>query len=87
LRRLMGVADQIVASRFSSIDLGNKATIPGNPPSALLNAKGCPFKERCADYRPECSASVPAFRSLTRSQGLACHVHAPSSITSIARSA
>lgn len=25
LRRLMGVADQIVASRFSSIDLGNKA--------------------------------------------------------------
>ncbi|SKA56420.1 hypothetical protein [Enterovibrio nigricans] len=26
LRRLMGVADQIVASRFSSIDLSNKAT-------------------------------------------------------------
>ncbi|BDP35013.1 hypothetical protein VA208B3_13840 [Vibrio alginolyticus] len=25
LRRLMGVADQIVASRFSSIDLSNKA--------------------------------------------------------------
>ncbi len=26
LRRLMGVADQIVASRFSSIDLSNKAS-------------------------------------------------------------
>ncbi|MGY5538192.1 ABC transporter ATP-binding protein [Vibrio brasiliensis] len=68
-------------------DMDRLPTIPGNPPSALLNAKGCPFKERCADYQPECSASVPAFRSLTRSQGLACHVHAPSSITSIARSA
>ncbi|MCZ4292883.1 ABC transporter ATP-binding protein [Vibrio sinaloensis] len=68
-------------------DMDRLPTIPGNPPSALLHAKGCPFKERCADYRPECSASVPAFRSLTSSQGLACHVHAPSSITSIARSA
>ncbi|WP_280174687.1 hypothetical protein [Enterovibrio nigricans] len=27
LRRLMGVADQIVASRFSSIDLSNKAPV------------------------------------------------------------
>ncbi|WP_170915256.1 hypothetical protein [Enterovibrio nigricans] len=27
LRRLMGVADQIVASRFSSIDLSNKAVL------------------------------------------------------------
>ncbi|PKF48621.1 hypothetical protein AT251_24715 [Enterovibrio nigricans] len=27
LRRLMGVADQIVASRFSSIDLSNKAHV------------------------------------------------------------
>lgn len=68
-------------------DMDRLPTIPGNPPSALLNSKGCPFKERCTEYRPECSASVPPFRSITSSQGLACHVNAPSTITSIARSA
>ncbi|WP_238130027.1 hypothetical protein [Vibrio cincinnatiensis] len=31
LRRLMGVADQIVASRFSSIDLSNKAGVGLEP--------------------------------------------------------
>lgn len=70
-----------------SEDMDRLPTIPGNPPSALIHATGCPFKERCASYRPECSASIPPFRSLSNSQGLACHVHAPNTITSIARSA
>ncbi|MDC5805264.1 ATP-binding cassette domain-containing protein [Vibrio europaeus] len=70
-----------------SEDMDRLPTIPGNPPSALIHNKGCPFKERCNEYRPECSAQMPPFRALSTSQGLACHVNAPASITSIARSA
>ncbi|WP_244556698.1 DUF7681 family protein [Enterovibrio nigricans] len=40
LRRLMGVADQIVASRFSSIDLSNKA-------KAKLKTALRPLKATC----------------------------------------
>lgn len=68
-------------------DMHRLPTIPGNPPSALIHNKGCPFKERCSAYRPECSATVPPFRALSGRQGLACHVNAPASITNIARSA
>lgn len=68
-------------------DMHRLPTIPGNPPSALIHNKGCPFKERCSVYRPECSATVPPFRVLSGRQGLACHVNAPASITNIARSA
>ncbi|WCP69652.1 ATP-binding cassette domain-containing protein [Vibrio tubiashii] len=70
-----------------SEDMDRLPTIPGNPPSALIHNKGCPFKERCNEYRAECSAQMPPFRALSTSQGLACHVKAPASITSIARSA
>lgn len=68
-------------------DMDRLPTIPGNPPSALIHNKGCPFKERCANYRAECSATVPPFRSLSHHQGLACHVNAPTTIANIARSA
>jgi len=70
-----------------SEDMDRLPTIPGNPPSALIHNKGCPFKERCNEYRPECSAQIPPFRALSASQGVACHVNAPASVTSIARSA
>lgn len=68
-------------------DMDRLPTIPGNPPSALIHNKGCPFKERCGNYRAECSATVPPFRSLSHRQGLACHVNAPTTIANIARSA
>lgn len=68
-------------------DMARLPTIPGNPPSALIHNKGCPFKERCHQYRAECSAAMPAFRSLTSSQGLACHVTPSDIITPIVRRA
>lgn len=68
-------------------DMDRLPTIPGNPPSALTERKGCPFKERCNHYRPECNASVPPFRSLSQHQSLACHVNGPQAVTQIARRA
>ncbi|WP_394143422.1 ABC transporter ATP-binding protein [Vibrio atypicus] len=68
-------------------DMARLPTIPGNPPSALIHNKGCPFKERCSQYRPECSATMPPFRSLTASQGMACHLTQDNAVTSIVRSA
>lgn len=68
-------------------DMDRLPTIPGNPPSALIHNKGCPFKERCSQYRAECSAVMPPFKHLSSHQGLACHANSPASVTPIARSA
>lgn len=70
-----------------SEDMDRLPTIPGNPPSALIHNKGCPFKERCSQYRPECSAIMPQFKSISASQGLACHVTPTNVVTPIVRSA
>lgn len=70
-----------------SEDMDRLPTIPGNPPSALIHNKGCPFKERCSQYRPECSAVMPQFKSISASQGLACHVTPSNIVTPIVRSA
>lgn len=68
-------------------DMDRLPTIPGNPPSALLANNGCPFMERCAHRSPQCSQSMPPFNALNASQGLACHVYGPQTVTPIARSA
>lgn len=70
-----------------SEDMQRLPTILGNPPSALINSKGCPFKERCSHYRPDCSAVTPAFLPLSPSQAIACHVMGQHNVTPLVRSA
>ncbi len=68
-------------------DMPRLPTIPGNPPSALINHQGCPFRERC-DYRlARCQAETPKFMPLNGRQSIACHVKAQSSISLIHQSA
>lgn len=64
-----------------SEDMDRLPTIPGSPPSALINHKGCPFKERCQHYKPECSASMPAFSPISQQQAIACHIAAQQTVT------
>lgn len=68
-------------------DMPRLPTIAGNPPSALINHKGCPFRERC-DYRePRCQTQTPRFAPLNGRQSIACHVKAQGSISLIHQSA
>ncbi|TOQ92150.1 ABC transporter ATP-binding protein [Vibrio parahaemolyticus] len=68
-------------------DMPRLPTIPGNPPSALINHQGCPFRDRC-DYRlARCQAEAPKFMPLNSRQSIACHVKAQSSISLIHQSA
>ncbi|WP_038173174.1 ABC transporter ATP-binding protein [Vibrio pacinii] len=66
-------------------DMDRLPTIPGNPPSALVNRKGCPFRERCSEYRTECSAVMPPFKSISNTQALACHINQADTVTPINR--
>ncbi|WP_447400134.1 ABC transporter ATP-binding protein [Vibrio harveyi] len=68
-------------------DMPRLPTIAGNPPSALINHKGCPFRDRC-DYRePHCQTQTPRFAPLNGRQSIACHVKAQGSISLIHQSA
>ncbi|MDW2020036.1 ABC transporter ATP-binding protein, partial [Vibrio sp. 704] len=68
-------------------DMPRLPTIPGNPPSALINHHGCAFRDRC-DYRlARCQAETPKFMPLNGRQSIACHVKAQSSISLIHQSA
>ncbi|MEZ8272563.1 ABC transporter ATP-binding protein [Vibrio splendidus] len=68
-------------------DMDRLPTIPGNPPSALADRKGCPFCERCSEYRAECRTIIPPFKPISHTQGLACHINQTGTVTSISRSA
>ncbi|ENG5981928.1 ATP-binding cassette domain-containing protein [Vibrio alginolyticus] len=64
-------------------DMPRLPTISGNPPSALINHQGCPFRERCEHRETRCQYETPRFSPLNTSQSIACHVKAPSVITPI----
>ncbi|MGF1750008.1 ABC transporter ATP-binding protein [Vibrio cionasavignyae] len=68
-------------------DMDRLPTIPGSPPSALINHKGCPFKERCEHYKPECSVAMPAFLPVRPNQSIACHVFGQQTVTPILQTA
>lgn len=55
-------------------DMDRLPTIPGNPPSALINHQGCPFKNRCSLAESVCHQQIPDFTRLSATQSLACHL-------------
>lgn len=55
-------------------DMDRLPTIPGNPPSALINHQGCPFKNRCSLAESVCHQQIPDFTRLSATQALACHL-------------
>jgi oligopeptide transport system ATP-binding protein len=58
-------------------DIDRLKTIAGNPPSALINAKGCPFYERCNSASDICKKEMPEFVNVNDQQALACHAYSP----------
>ncbi|MBL4831203.1 MAG: ATP-binding cassette domain-containing protein [Aliivibrio sp.] len=54
-------------------DIDRLKTIAGNPPSALIDAQGCPFYERCSSAKELCKNEMPKFLSVNDQQSLACH--------------
>ncbi|OZG74049.1 ABC transporter ATP-binding protein [Hahella sp. CCB-MM4] len=68
-------------------DMQRLPTIPGNPPSALINSKGCPFHERCHHSQPVCRTSVPSVLPVAGSQYIACHVMGKDNVTPLVRTA
>jgi len=54
-------------------DLPELLTIPGNPPSALFDTKGCPFQPRCQQASDLCKTTTPNANSFSASRAIACH--------------
>ncbi|MBU6955061.1 ABC transporter ATP-binding protein [Hahella sp. HN01] len=68
-------------------DMPRLPTIPGNPPNALINSKGCPFRERCDLQKPNCETALPPLTRLGATQLAACHALAQNKTTPLARTA
>ncbi len=68
-------------------DMHRLPTIPGNPPSALINHKGCPFRERCSHAKPVCSTSIPPVLPVGHNQLIACHVKGKDNVRPLVRTA
>ncbi|WP_020405649.1 oligopeptide/dipeptide ABC transporter ATP-binding protein [Hahella ganghwensis] len=54
-------------------DMHRLPTIPGNPPSALIDEQGCPFRERCAHSSAVCGQTTPTAVSISPHQLAVCH--------------
>jgi oligopeptide/dipeptide ABC transporter, ATP-binding protein, C-terminal domain len=46
--------------------------IKGSAPSLLNPPKGCPFAERCAFAKPECSSKIPEYKSFSETHKSMC---------------
>lgn len=68
-------------------DMSRLPTIPGSPPSAIVESKGCPFRERCSESQAECGRTMPELSAITRTQSLACHRRQANTVATIRRSA
>ena len=47
-------------------------SIPGQPPSLLIEQRGCPFASRCAHVHDECLDGFPDEKSISLTHGSAC---------------
>ncbi len=47
--------------------------IPGNPPSAMVVHKACPFAPRCRFHTEKCFEEKPALRAVEVNHRAACH--------------
>lgn len=75
----------LLASHPAASPIGDKpllAAIPGQPPAAGEDLKGCRFANRCGHQRPRCGIESPELTSAHEDQNWRCHFPLPTAAAS-----